>query len=235
MLDAMFGQQALFFTVPALLGTVVFVARLIMMSLGGGDAGGHDGDLAHTGDSADSTHAFNLLSVQSIAAFLMGFGWGGLGGLIGFEWPMPASLLTGAGLGALFAVRSRTPKIAPDVLKAPTVETVVAPTGVQSAAGSMLGRFTILNGSRAGEKLGLGGSGIRIGRESTICEIVLENPKVSRLHAEVVSIDGKVLLIDRNSSNGTYVNDHKIDKRFLEDGDIIYFGGRNAVAVAFHA
>jgi S1-C subfamily serine protease len=140
-----------------------------------------------------------------------------------------------AGAGTLFAVRSRNPKLAPDVLKAPTVETVVAPTGVQNATSSMLGRFTILNGTRAGEKLGLGGSGIRIGRESTICEIVLENPKVSRLHAEVVSIDGKVLLIDRNSSNGTYVNDHKIDKRFLEDGDIIYFGGRNAVAVAFHA
>ena len=99
----------------------------------------------------------------------------------------------------------------------------------------LLGRFTILNGSRAGERLGLGGSGIRIGRESTICEIVLENPKVSRLHAEVVSIDGKVLLIDRNSSNGTYVNDQKIDKRFLKDGDIIYFGGRNAIAVAYHA
>ncbi|MBV8517571.1 MAG: trypsin-like peptidase domain-containing protein [Acidobacteria bacterium] len=132
------------------------------------------------------------------------------------------------------ARRARTPRFPPDVLKAATIETVVAPTGVLSSHAA-LGRFTILNGTRAGEKLGLGGSGIRIGRESTICEIVLENPKVSRLHAEVVSIDGKVLLIDRNSSNGTYVNDQKIDKRFLKDGDIIYFGGRNAVAVAFHA
>ena len=140
-----------------------------------------------------------------------------------------------AGFGALLAARSRSPRIAPDLLKAPTVETVVAPAGTEGTAAAMLGRFTILNGTRAGEKLGLGGSGIRIGRESTICEIVLDNPKVSRLHAEVVAIDGKVLLIDRNSSNGTYVNDHKIDKRFLQDGDIIYFGGRNAVAVAFHA
>lgn len=150
------------------------------------------------------------------------------------------ALAIGVALGAilaaamLVAARARRRQLPPDVLKAPTVETVVAPTGV-AAAHSLLGRFTILNGNRAGEKLGLGGSGIRIGRESTICEIVLENPKVSRLHAEVVSIDGKVLLIDRNSSNGTYVNDHKIDKRFLQDGDIIYFGGRNAVAVAFHA
>jgi S1-C subfamily serine protease len=135
----------------------------------------------------------------------------------------------------ILLARSRAPRLPLDVLKAPTVETVVAPSGLAASAQGILGKFTFLNGTRAGEKLGLGGSGIRIGRESTICEIVLENPKVSRLHAEVVSIDGKVMLIDRNSSNGTYVNDHKIDKRFLQDGDIIYFGGRNAVAVAFHA
>lgn len=154
--------------------------------------------------------------------------------------PIATAVLAALALGILgmatyTLVRSRGPRIPSDVLKAPTVETVVAPGGVMLSPASMLGRFTILNGTRAGEKLGLGGSGIRIGRESTICEIVLENPKVSRLHAEVVSIDGKVLLIDRNSSNGTYVNDQKIDKRFLQDGDIIYFGGRNAVAVAFHA
>lgn len=130
--------------------------------------------------------------------------------------------------------RSRIPK---DILTAKTVETMVSPDREPSPVPSsqMLGRFTILNGPRAGERLGLGGSGIRIGREQSICEIVLDNPKVSRLHAEVVSVDGKVLLIDRNSSNGTFVNDQKIDKRYLKDGDIIYFGGRNAVAVAFHA
>jgi S1-C subfamily serine protease len=156
------------------------------------------------------------------------------------RYPVAASILAVVAMAMVatmtwFVVRSREPRLVPDLLKAPTVEIVVAPTGVTIPAQAMLGRFTILNGARAGEKLGLGGSGIRIGRESAICEIVLENPKVSRLHAEVVSIDGKVLLIDRNSSNGTYVNDHKIDKRFLQDGDIIHFGGRNAVAVAFHA
>jgi S1-C subfamily serine protease len=130
--------------------------------------------------------------------------------------------------------RVRRPRIPADMLKV-TTERVVSPVSAPAGAPMMLGKFTILNGPRAGERLALGGSGIRLGRESAMCEIVLENPKVSRLHAEVVSIDGKVLLIDRNSSNGTYVNDQKIDKRFLKDGDIIYFGGRNAVAVAFHA
>lgn len=147
-----------------------------------------------------------------------------------------------AGAGALVVmlavtifvlVRSRAPRIPRDPPNRP--ETLVAPGGAATPGNTVLGRLTILNGERAGQKLGLGGSGIRIGRESAICEIVLENPKVSRLHAEVVSIDGKVLLIDRNSSNGTYVNDQKIDRRFLKDGDIIHFGGRNAIAVAFHA
>lgn len=109
----------------------------------------------------------------------------------------------------------------------------IVPARTQESRG-LIGKLTILNGSKAGERLGLGGSGIRIGREASMCEIVLENPKVSRIHAEVVEVDGKVLLIDRNSSNGTYVNDRRIDRHYLHDGDIIYFGGRNAVAVAFH-
>ncbi len=152
-----------------------------------------------------------------------------------------ATAVIGGGVAAVVLVggiaifanarRSRIPR---DVLTNTTIETVISPNGSDNTK-SMIGKLTILNGERAGEKLGLGGSGIRIGRESAICEIVLENPKVSRLHAEVVSIDGKVMLIDRNSSNGTYVNDQKIDRRFLKDGDIIHFGGRNAVAVAFHA
>ncbi|MGZ5493388.1 MAG: FHA domain-containing protein, partial [Thermoanaerobaculia bacterium] len=134
-----------------------------------------------------------------------------------------------------FAANARRNRIPRDVLNATTTETLVEPLGAPASRRGLLGKITILNGPRAGEKLGLGGSGIRIGRESAICEIVLENPKVSRLHAEVVSIDGKVMLIDRNSSNGTYVNDEKIDRRYLKDGDIIHFGGRNAIAVAFHA
>src|SRR5712692_3114617 len=124
--------------------------------------------------------------------------------------PIATTAIGVATLGAIvalivpFTVRPKIPK---DVLTAKTVETMIAPVERERTESGpvrpprLLGRFTILNGARAGERLGLGGSGIRIGRESSICEIVLENPKVSRLHAEVVSIDGKVLLIDRNSSN----------------------------------
>ena len=110
MLGGLFQQEALFFTIPAVLGTTVFLIRLGLMTIGG-FADGVDGvdvdidvdadvDLGADVEASDSTHAFELLSVQSIAAFLMGFGWGGVGGLIGFDWPFAMSMLTGAAFGA---------------------------------------------------------------------------------------------------------------------------------------
>ncbi len=106
MLGGLFQQEALFFTIPAVLGTTVFLIRLGLMAIGG-FADGVDGvdvdadvDVGAHIEGGDSTDAFELLSVQSIAAFLMGFGWGGVGGLVGFDWSFPMSMLTGAAFGA---------------------------------------------------------------------------------------------------------------------------------------
>ena len=99
MLDMLFSEHAAWFGVPAALGTVFFVLRMTLMLLGG-DFGHHDVDAgagdAHHGDPGE---AFKLLSIQSIAAFLMGFGWGGLGALHGTEWGWSASALFALGCG----------------------------------------------------------------------------------------------------------------------------------------
>lgn len=161
---------------------------------------------------------------------------GGNGVLVGV---LSVAVILFAGLAAFFASRTsitfEVPMIPPI-----TRDTFVSPISRDGSdrvpeRGEILGKLTILSGERSGERIGLGGSGIRVGREPSMCEIVLDNPKVSRLHAEFVEKDNRVLLLDRNSANGTFVNDTKIDKRFLKDGDIIYFGGRNAIAVAFNA
>jgi hypothetical protein len=117
MTELFFGGGAGWFTWPALIGTVFFVLRMGFM-LAGGDAGGHGDlhvDLGHADlhvdvDAADvdgsdvhhgdSDTAFQILSLQTIAAFLMGLGWGGLGGLKGFGWGLPASTLVGLATGA---------------------------------------------------------------------------------------------------------------------------------------
>lgn len=103
MLDLLFTDHAAWFGVPAVVGTFFFVLRMVMMFVGGdlhGDLDAAGVDLHH-GDPAE---AFKVLSLQSIAAFLMGFGWGGLAGLHGADWSWQASTLLafGCGVGMLW-------------------------------------------------------------------------------------------------------------------------------------
>ncbi len=122
MQELILGPVAIWFGVPALVGTAFFTLRTAMMLVGGVDADtGFDVDVdvdfdvdmdvdvgdvdaagETGGDPGDSTQAFQVLSIQAIAAFVMGFGWGGLGALNGLGWPLPGSIafavLCGSGM-----------------------------------------------------------------------------------------------------------------------------------------
>ncbi len=63
-------------------------------------------------------------------------------------------------------------------------------------------------------------------------DITISNRSVSRHHARVVSKEGQFIFYDLGSANGTFLNGHKIDKRVLEDGDILYLG-RKAVKLRY--
>jgi hypothetical protein len=59
--------------------------------------------------------------------------------------------------------------------------------------------------------------------------VVLADPAVSRKHAGIRRIDGNYELADLGSTNGVYVNGHKVPKKTLEIGDIIRVGNTEAV------
>lgn len=67
MMDALFGESALWFTAPALLATGFLLLQLIMGEIGS--------DLDVDLDSAADARGITL---QTIAGFLVGFGWLGL-------------------------------------------------------------------------------------------------------------------------------------------------------------
>lgn len=120
MYDLLFTNGAAWFTVPALFGTAVFVLRLALMLLGGAHIGGLDFDhggghgggghgvghgVGHhlgVGDvGQDSSYAFEILSFQSICAFLMGFGWGGVAALRASNLGVATSIAVGIGCGGV--------------------------------------------------------------------------------------------------------------------------------------
>ncbi len=97
MMELLFNDNAAWFAVPALVGTILFLIRLLMLLVGGG----HDLHVndVHVGGAADHHgdpgEAFKALSLQSIVAFLMGFGWAGFGAYRGSHLAMMPSIAIG--------------------------------------------------------------------------------------------------------------------------------------------
>lgn len=63
---------------------------------------------------------------------------------------------------------------------------------------------------------------IRIGRNLEN-DLVLNHPTVSRFHAEIQFQENQFILVDKNSSSGTFLNNKKIAENQLFAGDIILF------------
>jgi hypothetical protein len=99
MFSQLFETQVLWFSVPALLGTAVFVLRILLMLMGGDADADADFDFDVDGDAGfdghDSDSSFGVLSVQGIAAAMAGFGWGGIGVHLGFGWHPASSAAVG--------------------------------------------------------------------------------------------------------------------------------------------
>ncbi|MQA10644.1 MAG: FHA domain-containing protein [Pseudonocardiaceae bacterium] len=64
------------------------------------------------------------------------------------------------------------------------------------------------------------------------CGIVLDDPTVSRRHAEFRHSGAGVIVADVGSLNGTYVNNTPVDQAPLTDGDQVWIGKFRLV---FHA
>ncbi|MBX3061460.1 MAG: DUF3662 domain-containing protein [Anaerolineae bacterium] len=65
---------------------------------------------------------------------------------------------------------------------------------------------------------------INIGRRRDN-QIVIDEPKVSRVHAQIRLRFGRYVIYDLGSSGGTFVNEHRITECILNSGDVISLAG----------
>lgn len=88
---------------------------------------------------------------------------------------------------------------------------------------SLAGELVVLSGPYRGRRVPLGKEVLRIGRDHT-CDVALDDESSSRRHAEILNREGKLVVRDLNSTNGTYVNDTRIQESPLENGDRLSVG-----------
>ncbi len=101
--------------------------------------------------------------------------------------------------------------------------TLITPTN-----GTGKGKLIITTGPQEGQIIPLLVNKVTVGRATSKAawEVALQDPAVSRPHAQLELIDNVWVIRDMGSANGTLVNNSAVSEkgRHLRDGDLISFG-----------
>ena len=141
--------------------------------------------------------------------------------------------------GDVFELGEGGPRVRVEIQEGATALTAAPPAGAvpprpprpaaaPSAArppgpGSKL-RLTFTSGTREGSSFELAGSVFRMGRAQECAVWTPSDSMVSGQHAKVVRLPTGYVLIDLESTNGTYLNGRRIQRATLSDGDIVGLG-----------
>ena len=118
-------------------------------------------------------------------------------------------------------------QIAAQVVAAPAKQAMKTQAFVMDASGGpgsmqLLGWIVPLQGTQRGQLFTLSPTTI-VGTDPK-CNLVLDDKFMSSKHAEIKAENGVWILRDSGSTNGTYVNNRRIDRHELVDNDFIKFG-----------
>jgi diguanylate cyclase (GGDEF)-like protein len=90
--------------------------------------------------------------------------------------------------------------------------------------------FIQMAGLEAGRVCGLDGPEVTFGRAPT-CTHAFDEASLSRVHAKLVKEAGAYVITDAGSSNGVFVNDTRVPRAILSDGDRVRLG--SAITLRF--
>ncbi|MEP6741052.1 MAG: FHA domain-containing protein [bacterium] len=89
------------------------------------------------------------------------------------------------------------------------------------------GNIKFTSGVLAGQEFEVKPEGAYIGREASLSQIVLADPRISKRHLWIGVRDGVVKIVDQDSRNGTFINDPRSDRvteANLNSGDTVILG-----------
>ena len=89
------------------------------------------------------------------------------------------------------------------------------------------GSIRFVSGALAGKQFEIKPEGEYVGRDSSSSQVVIPDPRISKRHLWIGVRDGRVVIVDQDSRNGTFVNDPKsarVKETSLNSGDTVILG-----------
>ena len=105
-------------------------------------------------------------------------------------------------------------------------QTIAIPRATDTAPISY-GSITFVTGLLTGQKFEVKAEGACVGRDSALAEIVVADPRISKRHVWIGVKNGRVVITDQGSRNGTFLNDPKaerVSEAALNPGDTVILG-----------
>lgn len=99
------------------------------------------------------------------------------------------------------------------------------------------GTVKFVSGVLAGEEFAVEPEGAYIGREPSLSQIVISDPRISKRHLWLGVRDGVVTVVDQESRNGTFINDprsERVHEATLNSGDTVIMGESDVARFEYH-
>jgi len=99
------------------------------------------------------------------------------------------------------------------------------------------GAIKFVSGPLSGQQFEIKADGDFIGRDGGSAQIVIGDPRISKRHLWIGVKNGRVMIEDQNSRNGTFVNDPRsarVTEQPLNPGDVVILGESDVARFEYH-
>ena len=99
------------------------------------------------------------------------------------------------------------------------------------------GSIKFVSGPLSGQQFQIQADGDFIGRDGGSSQIVIGDPRISKRHVWIGVKNGRVVITDQNSRNGTFVNDPRsarVTEQSLNPGDVVILGESDVARFEYH-
>jgi S1-C subfamily serine protease len=99
------------------------------------------------------------------------------------------------------------------------------------------GSIKFVSGPLSGQQFEIKADGDFIGRDGGTSQIVIGDPRISKRHLWIGVRNGRVVIEDQNSRNGTFVNDPRsarVTEQSLNSGDVVILGESDVARFEYH-